>query len=74
MSQRGRKGGSSSIRGRKTTYFSRPRRREHGSKQIDQLQDASDSDIDESDSSESSSAYEHEDDTFAGQVDFEEGK
>ena len=74
MSQRGRVGGKASRSGRRGKLSSRPRKSQHGSKHFDDMQEDSPSDIDESDSSESSSAYEHEDDTFAGQVDFEEGK
>ena len=74
MSQRGRVGGKASRSGRRVKLFSRPRKSQHGSKQIDNMQDDSASDVDSKVFPERSSCSEHEDDTFAGNIDFEEGK
>jgi hypothetical protein len=74
MSQRGRVGGKASRSGRRAKLFSRPRKSQHGSKQFDDMQDDSESDIDSRVFAERSSESEHEDDTFAGKIDFDEGK
>ena len=74
MSQRGRVGGKASRSGRRAKLFSRPRKSQHGSKHFDDMQEDSPSDIDSKVFPERSSWSEHEDDTFAGNIDFEEGK